>query len=65
MAMLPAHRPQPTFQPIVVNEPLTDDEQARLEMVKDVYPHLEWTTTRQQMNRLVLQRWLWRNGDEA
>jgi hypothetical protein len=63
MAILPAHQsPRPAFQ---INRPytLTADERTRLEAVRDVYPHLEYVETRQQMNRLVLERWMWRNGD--
>jgi hypothetical protein len=63
MALLPKHEaPRPTFQ---INRPytLTADERERLEHIAAVYPFLEWTETRSQMNRMILQRWLWRNGD--
>jgi hypothetical protein len=65
MALLPRHRTPPVFQPIIERERavLTIDEQRLLEAYRDVYPHLEYTETRSQMNRLVLERWLWRNGD--
>jgi hypothetical protein len=64
-ALLPSHRtPQPTFQPIVVNEPLTDEERARLTVWRNAYPLIEWVTTKQ-LHRLEFERWRWRNGDEA
>lgn len=56
-------RTPPAFQPIVVNEPLTADEQERLEVLRDVYPVIEWATTKQ-LHRLSFERWRWRNGDE-
>ena len=56
-------RVRPTFQPIVSGA-LTDEEKRRLERIAAVYPFIEWTATRQQMNRLILERHIWRNGDE-
>lgn len=65
MALLPSHRPpRPVFQPIVRNEPLTDEEQERLTVWRDAYPIIEWVTT-PQLRRLVFERWRWRNGDET
>jgi hypothetical protein len=66
MALLPAHRqPKPVWQPSVVPAPLTDAEIARLSVLRDVYPHLEYVETRRQMNRLILERHIWRNGDNT
>jgi hypothetical protein len=64
MALLPSHQtPRPTFQ---INRPytLTAEERTRLEAYRDVYPHLEYTTTRSEMYRLILMRHLWRNGEK-
>lgn len=60
-----AQRDTPRFTQIHRPYTLTDDERERLAVLKDVYPFIEYTTTRREMNRLVLERWCWRNGDES
>jgi hypothetical protein len=56
---------QPTSGAAPAQPDLTDDEQARLAVYRDVYPHLEYVETRRQMNRLILERHIWRNGDNT
>ena len=64
MALLPKHTtPGPTFHQINRPYTLTADERTRLERIAVVYPFIEWTAARQQMNRLILERHIWRNGD--